>query len=72
MIHYVALPIELVVENMGKIDYQFTEVEIDGIKMILEPMDFNKGKIVRIISSDPNDFINPSYQPGQTINLHLK
>ncbi|HHY13746.1 MAG TPA: hypothetical protein GX526_03790, partial [Thermoanaerobacterales bacterium] len=31
-------------------------------KMILEPMDFNKGKIVRIISSDPNDFINPSYQ----------
>ncbi|HHU69597.1 MAG TPA: hypothetical protein GXZ31_04750 [Thermoanaerobacterales bacterium] len=72
MIHYVALPIELVVENMDKTDYNFIEVEIDGIKMIMEPIEFNKWRIVRVISSNPYDFVNPLYQPGQILNLYVK
>ncbi len=72
MIHYVAMPIELVIESMEKIDYNFVEMEIDGIKMILEPIEFNKGKIVRVISSNPYDYLNPLYQPGQIINLYEK
>ena len=46
MIHYVALPIELVVENMDKTDYNFIEVEIDGDKMIMEPINLINGELL--------------------------
>lgn len=36
--------------------------------MEVEPIDMFSGKIVRIISSNPQDYLDPQYQPGSLFN----
>ncbi|NPV42941.1 MAG: hypothetical protein HPY70_02995 [Firmicutes bacterium] len=69
MIYYAAIPIELVFENIENNYPNFQEIDCNGVKLIVEPFKFNSWKIVRIISSNPYDYMNPLYQPGNIINL---
>ncbi|MDI3540703.1 hypothetical protein H0A61_02588 [Koleobacter methoxysyntrophicus] len=69
MIYYAAIPIELVFENIENNYPNFQEIDYNGVKLIVEPFKFNSWKIVRIISSNPYDYMNPLYQPGNIINL---
>ncbi|NLJ25888.1 MAG: hypothetical protein GX354_10820, partial [Firmicutes bacterium] len=36
---------------------------------LVEPLQFAQGKIVRLLSSEPNDFLRPELQPGSIIDL---
>ncbi len=47
--------------NMHEIDYQ-------GVKIVVEPVSPSHGKIVRLISTDSNDYLNPNLQPGNFVN----
>ncbi len=64
------MPPELVFgEQEPAVHYE--EVEYAGTKLIMERLSSTQGRVVRIISSDPADFLNPSYQPGTTFNYSL-
>lgn len=68
MIHYTPLSLETVFDGWDKPRSAPTEVVVEGVTMLVEPVNEKEAKIVRIISSNPQDFLNPSFQPGKTIS----
>lgn len=64
------MPIEMVIEGMDK-KYDFKEIEIDGVKLVIEPININQGKIVQLLSSNPQDFLNPNFSPGKIITFSV-
>lgn len=68
MIIYSVMPQEVIFENFDQMEKaDVREVKMGGITMLVEPTGPYEGKIVRLISPDPQDYLNPSYAPGQTI-----
>lgn len=68
MILYTVVPLELVLEGMDK-ERAFTDVEVSGITMTVEQVSANEAVIVRLISTDPQHFLDPALQPGSRIRL---
>ncbi len=62
------MPIEMVLEGMDK-KYEYKEIEIGGVKLVIEPIGVNQGKIVQLLSTNPQDFLNPNFAPGKIINF---
>lgn len=66
MIIYSVIPQEL----MFPPEYDFSAqsvVEIDGIPMLVEQVSGAQCKVIRLLSSDPNDYLNAAYSPGQLL-----
>lgn len=40
-----------------------------GGHIVAEPCEYNKLRILTILSTEPMDFLNSSYQPGRIISL---
>lgn len=62
------MPIELVLEN-AQTAPALLEVQQEGRLLLVEPQPGGQGKLVRLISSDPSDYLNPSWQPGTLVQL---
>ena len=71
MIMYTTMPLEFVFENMEQTEKQnIREISMGaGVTMLVEPTGSSEGKIVRLISPDPQDYLNPRFAPGQTISF---
>jgi hypothetical protein len=71
MILYTPMPLELVYADFHKVEKQeIQEVDMGGgVKMMVEPTGKYQGKIIRLISPNPQDYLNPRYAPGQTISF---
>jgi hypothetical protein len=68
MIIYSAMPLELIFENFHDVEnQQVEEIRIGTATMLIQPTGKYEGKIIRLISPDPQDYLNPSYAPGQKI-----
>ncbi|OEF98668.1 YlzJ-like family protein [Desulfuribacillus alkaliarsenatis] len=67
MIIYTPLPIESVLNQTDIEEPNYTEMDYQGKKVIVESIDSYQAKIVRLISSNPNDFLNANYTPGKII-----
>jgi len=70
MILYTPLPLEFVLEGLEK-ERIYQEVEIDGQTMIVEKLNDRESKIEKLISSNPFDYLNPSWQPGTIITSQM-
>ncbi|ADL07981.1 YlzJ-like family protein [Thermosediminibacter oceani] len=68
MILYTAIPLELVLEGMDR-KYEFKEIEIDNVKLLVEPLDIDKGRIISVFSTDPLVYLNPKFYPGNIIKF---
>lgn len=68
MILYTPLPLELVLEGFDQ-PREYREIKIDGVTMVVEKINDHQSRIVRLISTNPNDFLSPKYQPGSIISL---
>lgn len=66
MIVYTAMPLERVFDGMDE-NRRLKEIQVEGMTMLVEPISPDQGKIVRLISSNPNDYLNMRYEPGQKI-----
>ncbi|GAB7388311.1 hypothetical protein BSNK01_21480 [Bacillaceae bacterium] len=66
MIVYTAVPLERVFEGIEQMQ-PMTEMQVDGLTMLVQHVGKNEMKIVRLISSNPHDYLNPKYAPGQKI-----
>ena len=69
MIHYSPLPLESVFEGWDKPRSAPREIVYQGVHMLIEPLEEGEARIVRVISSNPDDFLNPLFQPGRTISF---
>jgi hypothetical protein len=70
MILYTPMPLELVLEGLedNATPLEFQEIEYKGITMLVSP-EKQMYRIQRVISTDPQDYINPDLQPGNLIKL---
>lgn len=66
---YTPLPPEVVLEGMDKEYPQCQEISYNGAKLLVEPYGPDKYKIVRLISTNPRDYLRNDLQPGTEINL---
>lgn len=67
MILYSCMPEEIVFEGWDRELERPTEVTINGLLMEVQPVSPQEAKIVRLISPDPQQYLNPAYAPGQII-----
>ncbi len=59
---YSPMPVELMFPSQIPTNRHYIQKE--GRLMEVELLDFNQAKIVRIISTDPRDYLDDKYQPG--------
>jgi len=48
----------------------FCEMVIGDCKMLVEQLQNGQGRIERILSTDPQHYLDPRYQPGQIIRFY--
>ncbi len=64
MILYTPLPIELVTKGIEDLP-KTQELTYHGVLMEVKPLSFGSAKIVKVISTDPKDYLK--YTPGEII-----
>ena len=69
MLHHTVLPVEEIFEDWEDFNPQYVEITTGSATMLVEPMDFRQGRIIRLISSDPLSYLDPNQQPGTIISL---
>ncbi|MFY0542726.1 YlzJ-like family protein [Brevibacillus sp. H7] len=68
MIIYSIVPMELIFQNHEQMEKQeIRELSFGEMTMLIEPTGAYEGKIIRLISPNPQDYLNPRYAPGQKI-----
>jgi hypothetical protein len=45
----------------------YEEIDYSGMKMMVEKQSPTEYRIVRLLSTDPNDYLRPEIQPGMTL-----
>lgn len=63
------IPPEVIWEGIEEKSKDLLQLEWLGVQMLVEPLQFAQGKIVRLLSTEPNDFLRPELQPGSIIDL---
>ncbi len=72
MILYTVVPTHLVVssEYLAREEVpELVEVSLRGRKLLVEPTGPTSGRVARILSSDPADYLDPEIQPGQVVQF---
>lgn len=68
-LHWAAIPPETVFEGFETMRLNWIETEYQGIKMIVEPFENGTGKVVRLLSPNPYDYLNESIAPGSVVPI---
>ncbi|RXI97951.1 hypothetical protein DS745_16500 [Anaerobacillus alkaliphilus] len=68
MILYTPVPQELIYPEEQSAQNQIT-VEIQEGQLVLEQVSMREFRVVRLLSTDPNAFLNENYTPGKMISL---
>ncbi|SNX55461.1 YlzJ-like family protein [Thermoanaerobacterium sp. RBIITD] len=68
---YTIIPYELIFEKRDDIKNGYLETTIENRHLLLEKITDNSYKIIRMYSTNPNDYLDNKYTPGNTINLKL-
>jgi len=70
MILYSIVPPETILEGYESFKPEYLELDIPGRgKMLIEPLSPTEGRLVRLISPCPNDYLRPEYQPGTLVSF---
>ncbi len=72
MVLYTVYPLETVLEGYASVPSEYLELDYGTGCIVVEPLPPHSGKIVRIISSRPQDYLNPRLQPGSLISFDLR
>ncbi|VBB08027.1 Hypothetical protein LUCI_3292 [Lucifera butyrica] len=63
MILWTILPLEMVLDGIDK-SPAYEEIEYAGVKAVVEKISAAQYRIVRIVTSDPQNYLRPEFQPG--------
>lgn len=63
------MPLEAVLEKREKENTGYREIRYKGALLMLEPLGMSGGRIVRVISTNPAHYLDPSLQPGTIIHF---
>jgi hypothetical protein len=68
MIIYSPVPLEQIIEGIEDGVTAPEEIQVEGILMQVQPIDGQRARIVRLLSPNPQDYLNPRYAPGNLIH----
>jgi hypothetical protein len=69
MIIYTPVPLELVLEGFDTTKYpEYKEIEYKGVSMLVEDTGFGKRKIIKLLSTNPFDYLKAELSPGNIID----
>ncbi len=68
MVLYSIYPPEVVLGQPESAGPNYMSVEMDGRSFLLEAAD-GQMRIVRLMSTDPRDYLNPDWQPGKAFSF---
>lgn len=63
------MPMELVMEGMAPAFPPRAEMQLDGRVLEVEPGNDGTALLVRLVSTNPQDYLDPRFQPGARIRL---
>ncbi|MDK2823083.1 MAG: hypothetical protein PWP71_1001 [Clostridia bacterium] len=67
---YTTYPLDLVLENKGQEEeFNFQYISYNGIEMQVEPVGWNKFKIIRLYCTDLKHYLDSNLQPGSIISF---
>lgn len=68
MTFYTVMPVELVwPDGGGDLPLPTKEIRIGRVLMEIEPVNENEARIIRLLDCELDDYLNPAYAPGNTI-----
>lgn len=69
MILYTPMQLELVLDGFDTTIYpEYRDIEYQGVAMVVESAGFGKQKIVKLLSTNPFDYLKPELTPGNLID----
>ncbi|MGG5252892.1 YlzJ-like family protein [Neobacillus sp. SM06] len=68
MILYTMMPQELIFPSESDAQHQCTIIQ-DGVELLVETTSGDTGRIVRILSTDPQHYLDARFTPGTKISL---
>lgn len=67
---YTTFPLDIILEEKNKNEQlNFQNVNYQGIDMQVEPLGWNKFRVIRLYSTDPQHYLDDSLQPGAIISV---
>lgn len=69
MILHTVMPLELVTEGLFGEPAPQREVTLQGHRLIVEDGPGGLSRIVRLISTDPAEYLDPRWTPGQAVRI---
>lgn len=66
---FIYLPIEAVCEGWESKTPGYRELDIGGAKLLVEPMGMDSCRVVRLISTNPADYLRNEFQPGAELRF---
>ncbi|NLI12655.1 YlzJ-like family protein [Pelotomaculum propionicicum] len=68
MILYTPMQLELVLEGFDKTEYpEYKEIDYKGVRMLVEGAGYGRRRIVKLLSTNPYDYLRPEMTPGSLI-----
>ncbi|WP_248926312.1 YlzJ-like family protein [Paenibacillus hamazuiensis] len=70
MIFYTPMPMDIVMEGFDKQEEpSYFEITLNGVHMQVQAINERQASIVRILSCELQDYLNPQYAPGKLIEF---
>jgi hypothetical protein len=66
MLLWTVMPIELVLDGAAKLP-AYEEIDYAGTRVLVEKLGPEQCRIVRLLSTVPEDFLRPEVQPGNVL-----
>jgi hypothetical protein len=64
------IPEEMIFEGADKMEFNWIETEVQGVKMVVEPTSQpGYARVVRLLCPRPESYLKPQFQPGSTVCL---
>lgn len=70
MILYTIYPLEMVLSEEDEEQSRDVEIRTGSVSLMCQSMPGGEMKITRIISTNPQDYLNPEWQPGKTLTRY--
>ena len=67
MVYWTPLDLEKVFDGWDTMQDNVLETEYDGLLLQVEPLEHGKGRVIRLISGNPMDYLRPDLAPGSVI-----
>ncbi|HBK69602.1 MAG TPA: hypothetical protein DEB05_14520 [Firmicutes bacterium] len=67
MLFYSIYPLEVILDVDPEEEEVYKEIEFEGKKFLVTVDNRGEQRITRLLSTDPNDFLDPRWTPGNMI-----